>query len=68
SFAGVAGLAQCQVVVQCSQIPVTYNGGQANGYRLESVGTCGSSDLTSANPDFVVSRTLMAEAYDGGTP
>jgi hypothetical protein len=53
---------------QCSQIPVTYNGGQANGYRLESVGTCGSSDLNSANPDFTVSRTLMVEAYDGGTP
>jgi MSHA biogenesis protein MshP len=66
SFAGVAGLAQCQVVVQCFQIPVTYNGGQANSYRLESVGTCGTSDLNSANPDFAVSRTLMVEAYDGG--
>ncbi|MDF2411974.1 MSHA biogenesis protein MshP [Aeromonas sp. 1HA1] len=66
------GLAGCQVVVQCTQIPVTYNGGQANGYRLESVGTCGGSDPNSgnnsANPDFAVSRTLMVEAYDGGTP
>ena len=68
SFASNPGLTNCQAVVRCATVPVTYNGSVTNGYRLESVGTCGSSDLNSANPDFAVSRTLMVEAYDGGTP
>ncbi|MCF5896147.1 MSHA biogenesis protein MshP [Aeromonas veronii] len=68
SFASTPGLTNCQAVVRCATVPVTYNGFVTNGYRLESVGTCGSSDLNSANPDFAVSRTLMVEAYDGGTP
>lgn len=68
SFAGNPGLTNCQAVVRCATVPVTYNGAVTNGYRLESVGTCGSSDLNSANPDFAVSRTLMVEAYDGGAP
>ncbi|WP_339015969.1 MSHA biogenesis protein MshP [Aeromonas popoffii] len=62
------GLVGCQVAVSCQEVPVTYNNQSSTGYRLESVGTCGSSDLNSANPDFAVSRTLMVEAYDGGTP
>lgn len=45
---------------------MTYNGEVTNGYRLLSVGSCGSTDLGSANPDFAVSRTVTAEAYDGG--
>lgn len=68
SFASNPGLTNCQAVVRCATVPVTYNGSVTNGYRLESVGTCGSSDLNSANPDFAVSRTLMVEAYDGGAP
>ncbi|MCF5864809.1 MSHA biogenesis protein MshP [Aeromonas veronii] len=68
SIASNPGLTNCQAVVRCATVPVTYNGSVTNGYRLESVGTCGSSDLNSANPDFAVSRTLMVEAYDGGTP
>lgn len=68
NFAGNPGLTNCQVVVRCAVVPVTYNGSVTNGYRLESVGTCGTSDLNRANPDFAVSRTLMVEAYDGGTP
>lgn len=68
SFASTPGLTNCQAVVRCATVPVTYNGSVTNGYRLESVGTCGSSDLNSANPDFAVSRTLMVEAYDGGAP
>lgn len=67
-FNGTPGLVDCKVEVSCQEVPVTYNNQSSTGYRLESVGTCGSSDLSSANPDFVVSRTLMAEAYDGGTP
>ncbi len=68
NFASNPGLNNCLAVVRCATVPVTYNGSVTNGYRLESVGTCGSSDLNSANPDFVVSRTLMAEAYDGANP
>lgn len=60
------GLVGCQVVVSCKEIAVTYNNQSSTGYRLESVGTCGNTDLNSANPDFAVSRTLMVEAYDGG--
>ncbi|HHQ4463606.1 MSHA biogenesis protein MshP [Aeromonas sp. 82P] len=62
------GLVGCKVEVICQEVSVTYNNQSSTGYRLESVGTCGSSDLNSANPDFAVSRTLMVEAYDGGTP
>lgn len=68
NFANNPGLTNCQAAIRCAMVPVTYNGSVTNGYRLESVGTCGNSDLNSANPDFAVSRTLMAEAYDGGTP
>ena len=68
NFASNPGLTNCLAVVRCATVPVTYNGSVTNGYRLESVGTCGNSDLNSATPDFAVSRTLMVEAYDGGTP
>ena len=62
------GLAGCKVVVSCREIAVTYNNLSSKGYRLQSIGQCGTSDPNSANPDFTVSRTLMVEAYDGGTP
>ncbi|MBA2800447.1 MSHA biogenesis protein MshP [Aeromonas veronii] len=67
NFASTPGLTNCLVVVRCAMVSVTYNGSVTNGYRLESVGTCGNTDLNSANPDFAVSRTLMVEAYDGVT-
>lgn len=67
SFAGTPGLVDCQAVVQCRTLATSYNNVTSTGYRLESVGTCGlRNDLTSASPDFRVSRTLMVEAYDGG--
>ena len=68
SFASNPGLSNCLAVVRCATVPVTYNGSVTNGYRLESVGTCGNSDLNSANPDFAVSRTLIVEAFDGAAP
>ncbi|MBL0628084.1 MSHA biogenesis protein MshP [Aeromonas jandaei] len=64
-FNGTPGLVGCQVAVSCQEVPVTYNNQSSTGYRLESVGTCGNSDLSSANPDFAVSRTLMVETFDG---
>lgn len=66
SFASTPGLSNCQAVVRCATVPVTANGSVTNGYRLESVGTCGSSNLTTASADFMVSRTVMVEAFDGG--
>ncbi|EIS3745327.1 MSHA biogenesis protein MshP [Aeromonas hydrophila] len=67
SFTGNPGVVDCQAVVQCRSVSATYNGVVSTGYRLQSVGTCGlRNDLTSASPDFRVSRTLMVEAYDGG--
>ncbi|WP_287146427.1 MSHA biogenesis protein MshP [Aeromonas sp.] len=59
------GLTGCQVVVSCKEIAVTYNNQPSTGYRLQSMGQCGTANPNSANPDFAVSRTLMAEAYDG---
>ncbi|MFB2865419.1 MSHA biogenesis protein MshP [Aeromonas sp. MdU4] len=67
-FNGNLGLAGCQADISCKAMQVTYNTQSSTGYRLQSVGTCGTSDLNSANPDFAVSRTVMVEAYDGGTP
>ncbi|WP_371857011.1 MSHA biogenesis protein MshP [Aeromonas allosaccharophila] len=60
------GLVGCEVVVSCKEIAVIYNNQPSTGYRLQSVGQCGTSDPNSTNPDFAVSRTLMVEAYDGG--
>lgn len=66
------GLVGCKVEVSCQEVPVTYNNQSSTGYRLQSVGQCGTYDPNSANPsvnpDFAVSRTLMAEAYDGANP
>ncbi|MBS4687873.1 MSHA biogenesis protein MshP [Aeromonas sobria] len=59
------GLTGCQVEVSCREIAVTYNNQPSTGYRLQSIGQCGTANPNSANPDFAVSRTLMAEAYDG---
>lgn len=67
-FNGNSGLAGCEARISCVQLPVTYNGEVTNGYRLLSVGSCGSTDLGSANPDFAVSRTVTAEAYGGTNP
>jgi MSHA biogenesis protein MshP len=68
TFTGNPGLVDCQAVVRCVAVPVTYNGLVSTGYRLESEGSCGANDLASANPDFRVSRTIVAEAYGGANP
>ncbi|HHQ4561553.1 MSHA biogenesis protein MshP [Aeromonas sp. R4-1] len=68
------GLVGCQVAVSCQEVPVTYNTQKSTGYRLQSVGTCsttgttGTTDLNSANPDFAVSRSMMVEAFEEGSP
>ncbi|MNR48781.1 hypothetical protein D3C85_1680650 [compost metagenome] len=64
-----AGLVGCKAVITCGKVPDSAAGIQT-GYRLRSEGICGDpdQDLNSPNPDFAVSRTVEAEAFDGATP
>ncbi|GJC05430.1 hypothetical protein KAM385_24590 [Aeromonas hydrophila] len=63
------GLAECQVSITCNKVAVSAAGGTQTGYRFRSEGRCGDPGVNSGpNPDFAVSRTLVAEAYDGGNP
>ena len=64
----VSGLVDCRVKLTCQPVPVSTATGTLTGYRLRSEGSCGTTDLNSPNPDFAVSRTLVAEAYDGVNP
>ncbi|WP_236665489.1 MSHA biogenesis protein MshP [Aeromonas hydrophila] len=52
---------ECQAVVRCRTIPFTYLGITSTTYRLESIGTCGTSSPDSRSPDFPVSRKLIVE-------
>lgn len=62
------GLQGCQVAVSCSEIQTQRDGETSITYRLTSLGSCGTAAQGSASPDFAVSRTLVAEAFDGVTP
>jgi len=64
----VPGLVDCEAEVSCQRIAVSAVGGTQTGYRFRSEGRCGSPNQSGANPDFAVSRTLVAEAFDGATP
>ncbi|PJC94582.1 MSHA biogenesis protein MshP [Aeromonas lusitana] len=64
-----AGLVGCQASVSCTQLPVSAAGISQIGYRFSSEGRCGDPGTNSGpNPDFAVSRTLVAEAFDGVNP
>ena len=64
-----AGLAGCQASVSCTKLPVSVAGATQTGYRFSSEGRCGDPGVNSGpNPDFAVSRTLVAEAFDGVMP
>ncbi|WP_323951993.1 MSHA biogenesis protein MshP [Aeromonas caviae] len=64
-----AGLTGCRAIVTCNKVSVSAAGGTQTGYRFSSEGRCGQPDAGSGpNPDFAVSRTLVAEAFDGATP
>jgi len=64
-----AGLAGCKAIVTCTKVDVTVAGTTQTGYRFSSEGRCGEPGANSGpNPDFAVSRTLVAEAFDGVTP
>ncbi|KER64774.1 MSHA biogenesis protein MshP [Aeromonas hydrophila] len=62
------GLAECQASITCNKVAVSAAGGTQTGYRFRSEGRCGSPSQSGANPDFAVSRTLVAEAFDGVSP
>lgn len=62
------GLSGCRVSVSCNEIQASQGGETSTTYRLTSLGTCGTQAQAGANPDFAVSRTLVAEAFDGVTP
>ncbi len=59
------GLINCQARLFCTTVVVSAAGTTQTGYRLRSEGRCGDQDLNSPNPDFAVSRTVEAEAFDG---
>lgn len=64
-----AGLAGCKASVSCTKLPVSVAGVTQTGYRFSSEGRCGEPGANSGpNPDFAVSRTLVAEAFDGVNP
>ncbi|MFQ2701634.1 MSHA biogenesis protein MshP [Aeromonas caviae] len=63
------GLAGCQASVSCTKLTVSVAGATQTGYRFSSEGRCGDPGANSGpNPDFAVSRTLVAEAFDGALP
>ena len=61
------GLSGCRVSVSCNEIQASQGGETSTTYRLTSLGTCGT-EAAGANPGFAVSRTLVAEAFDGVMP
>lgn len=56
------------MTIACSAL--TLNSSKLTSYRLTSTGLCNGggslSDGSNSNPDFTVSRTVQAEAFDGG--
>ena len=63
------GLAECQASITCNRVAVSAAGGTQTGYKFRSEGRCGDPGVNSGpNPDFAVSRTLEAEAFDGAIP
>ena len=63
------GLAGCQASITCNKVAVSAAGATQTAYDFSSEGRCGDPETNSSpNPDFAVSRTLVAEAFDGVTP
>lgn len=63
------GLVNCQAIVTCTPLNVSVAGTTQTGYRFSSEGRCGDPGVNNGpNPDFAVSRTLVAEAFDGVNP
>ena len=65
--ADALGLAGCRARLGCPEVIVDHNARTTKGWRLTGIGQCGD-DSGGASPDFAVSRSVMAEAFDGTTP
>ncbi len=64
-----AGLIGCQAIVTCNKVSVSAAGATQTAYDFSSEGRCGDPETNSGpNPDFAVSRTMVAEAFDGVNP
>ena len=64
-----AGLTGCQATITCNKVAVSAAGATQTAYDFSSEGRCGDPETNSgSNPDFAVSRTLVAEAFDGALP
>ncbi|MFM5645109.1 MSHA biogenesis protein MshP [Aeromonas caviae] len=64
-----AGLIGCQAIVTCNKVSVSAAGATQTAYDFSSEGRCGDPETNSGpNPDFAVSRTLVAQAFDGVNP
>ena len=64
-----AGLIGCQAIVTCNKVSVSAAGATQTAYDFSSEGRCGDPETNSSpNPDFAVSRTLVAQAFDGVNP
>ncbi|AXB07296.1 MSHA biogenesis protein MshP [Aeromonas caviae] len=64
-----AGLVGCQAIVTCNKVSVSAAGATQTAYDFSSEGRCGDPETNSGpNPDFAVSRTLVAQAFDGVNP
>ena len=64
-----AGLTGCQAIVTCNKVSVSAAGATQTAYDFSSEGRCGDPETNSGpNPDFAVSRTLVAQAFDGVNP
>ncbi len=58
------GLAGCRYDVHCQMVSAATSTGTQSVLRLSSTGRCGD-DGSGSNADFAVSRTVVAEAFDG---
>lgn len=58
-----AGLVDCRASLSCDVITAEHNGRTLKGWRLIGTGECGDEG-GGASPDFAVSRSVMAEAFD----
>lgn len=64
-----AGLIGCQAIVTCNKVSVSAAGATQTAYDFSSEGRCGDPETNSGpNPDFAVSRTLVAQTFDGVNP
>ena len=60
NLSSIQGLQQCQVIVSCDNY-LTHN--EIKYYRLQSIGECGSGDITADSKNIVKSsRTIQVEA------